>query len=380
LSPESNAEVEALRARVRELEALCEGIAPPGMPPLPVLLQNAPDSITVMDRGCLLRYLNRTFAPLTLADVVGTSALDYLEPEYKAPFQQAFERAWQEGEVQYVEAKTRGGFVWETRLVPLGAPGEVYAVMGIGADVTQRRVAEQALQEARKLEAIGRITADLAHNFNNLLLVMLTNLGLCKAAAGAELQPRLVDAENAAQLAADLVRKLMLLARRKTKPKQLAPARLEEIAARTVEMCRAALDGHGQIAITLRVEGELAPVHVDTGEVEQALLNVLLNARDALHSHEAPAIEVVLDMAHMPQVDTGPLKPAVRVRVRDNGPGMSETVRSRVFEPFFTTKDQRGTGLGLATAYAAMIDHDGLILCDSSPGAGTTFTLLFPAG
>ena len=380
-SSEQDVEVKALRARVRELEALSEQQpATAGLPPLHVLLENAPDSITVMDRGCRLLYVNRTFAPRNLSEVLGTSALQYLPEEYRPAFEQAFERAWQSGEVQQVEVPSLAGYVWETRLVPLVRAGEVYAVMGIGADVTQRRVAEEALHQAQKLEAIGRISAELAHNFNNLLLVILTNLGLCKQRASEELKPRLGEAEHAAQRAAELVRRLMEFALHRTKSRDLQPALLEEIAQRTVAMCRTAFDP--RIEIVLDAEGGLPPVLVDSGEIEQVLLNVLLNARDALDSTEVarPRIAVTLDRAQMPETSRArPARPAVRLRVRDNGPGMSEAVRNRVFEPFFTTKeDSRGTGLGLAAVYGTMLDHGGVILCDSQPEAGATFTLLFP--
>lgn len=379
MSSEQSAELEALRARVRELEALCEWVQQPGEPPLQVLLANVPDSITVLDRDCRLRYVNRVPAPSTVADALGRSALDFLPEDQRAPFRQAFDRALETGQVQHVEVQTLRGSWYESRFVPLEHGGELYAVMGIGADVTQRRLAEEARRQAQKLEAIGRVTADLAHNFNNLLLVMMTNIGLCKSRASSDLRPRLEDAEHAAERAAELVRSLMVLARKKSH-RQLAPARIEDIARRTVSLCRSTFDQ--RIAIDLDVEPGLPQVQVDATDVEQVLLNLLFNARDALEAQPTaePRITVVLDRSQMPSTPPAPYRAALRLRVQDNGPGMSENVRSRVFEPFFTTKQSRGTGLGLATAYGTMVDHDGVILCESRPGAGATFTLLFPVG
>ena len=133
------------------------------------------------------------------------------------------------------------------------------------------------------------------------------------------------------------------------------------------------------IAVDVTVAGEVVPVWADAGRIEHVVLNVLLNARDALVGQvdPAPHIEVLIDS--VPQLAGTEIAPrtAARIRIRDNGPGVPEELRGRVFEPFFTTKTS-GTGLGLATAYRSMIDHGGAITCDSQSGAGAAFTLMFP--
>jgi two-component system cell cycle sensor histidine kinase/response regulator CckA len=377
---ELTAEVQALQARVRELEGLYQAAPEPGgRPPLQLLLENSPDSITVMDPDGHLLYLNRTINPRTIDEVLGRSAFEFLAKEQQAAFREAFDRALKSGHVQHVEVSTENGMVWETRLVPLMREGKAFAVMGIGADVTSRKLAEQALVESQKLEAVGRLTAGIAHNFNNMLMVVLTNIRLCQARVSDGLRPRLDDAEHAAGRAADMVRELMVFARKKPAKTERAPGSLAEIAARAVSICRTTCDP--EIDLRIEVDGSIAPVRVDASRIEQALVNIILNARDALRAQHAPRPEVriCMDMADIPGSHGRLAQPAVRLRVCDNGPGMSETVRGHIFEPFFTTKDiNQGTGLGLATVYGTMVDHEGLVSCESRPGAGATFTLLFP--
>jgi PAS domain S-box-containing protein len=348
-------------------------------PPVEVLLQHLPDSVTVLDRKLRILYLNWTVAPRTIPGVLGHSALEYMPPEHHAPFTLAVERAFETGTVQYVEVATATGRYWETRLVPLLRDGGVHAVMGIGAEVTRRKQHEEQLRQTQKLEALGQLTAGIAHNFNNMLMVMLTNLALCRAKAPEAALPRLHEVEQAAQRAADMVRDLMGFARNRTATAQLEPVDLVLLVERVVAMSKTTFER--KIDVRMRVEGEIAPVFAHSGRIEQTVFNLMLNARDALTSQPSilPRIELVLDMDQLSGAAPQAL-PAVRLRIRDNGPGMTSEVRSRIFEPFFTTKEgKHGTGLGLAMAYGTMNEHGGSITCESAPGAGATFTLLLPA-
>jgi PAS domain S-box-containing protein len=378
--PESTAELHVLRARVRELEALCNVLAEgSGQPSLKMLLEHSPDIVTLMDRGHRMLYLNRTIAPERVGDVLQRSALDYMPAEQREPFAQAFERAFISGEVQRLEVDSARGYVWETRLVPVKRGGEVVAIMGIGADITARRRLEEQMRQTHKLEALGRVTAGIAHNFNNMLTVILTNLSLLRIGAPEPVAARLSEVEHAAQRAADMLRELMVFARHRRHERTRETTDLAQVAARAVAMCRSSLDP--RIALSLEPATGLPRVPADAGSVEQALLNVLWNARDALCDRvdPAPRIRVLLEHAELPGETPAEQRPAVRIRVIDNGPGMSEVMLGRVFEPFFTTKrSEHGTGLGLATAYGTMIDHGGTITCESRPGAGASFSLLFP--
>jgi CheY-like chemotaxis protein len=148
---------------------------------------------------------------------------------------------------------------------------------------------------------------------------------------------------------------------------------------RTVSICRATFDRGVELPVF--EDPDVPSVLGEGGQIEQIFLNVFLNARDAFdsaHSSER-VIRTHIDVVERARAGTAPL-PCVRVRISDTGPGMSDAVRSRVFEPFFTTKDVgRGSGLGLATAYAIATDHGGMLSCESVVGEGTTFTLTIPA-
>lgn len=254
--------------------------------------------------------------------------------------------------------------------VTLDDEGRAVGLRGGLFDVTERRKLEDEVIQRQKMEAIGRLTAGIAHNFNNLLAVILPNVDLARISSGPALQQRLDDIEHATERAAEMVRDLMLFARR---GKGTAVRRSEDLVAMAKRTAAIARSTFGPaIAIELVEKGELPRVHVHAGQMEQVLLNICLNARDALEGAKVEAPRITIELSH-PKPET------VRIRIVDNGPGMDEETRSRVFEPFFTTKTgQRGTGLGLATAYAIVKEHGGSIRCESAPGAGAAFELDLP--
>jgi PAS domain S-box-containing protein len=247
--------------------------------------------------------------------------------------------------------------------------------LGSVIDVTERRQREEQVRQAQKLEAVGQLTAGVAHNFNNLLMAMLANMELAVRAAPSELAPMLRDAEHAALRAADLVRQLMTFAGRN----RVTAHRVESIGAlveRTVAFCRTTVDR--RIAIDGTYDAT-AFASVDASALEQALVNILINARDALldAAIEGPRITVTVDVvpAGAPEL-AGRGDEHVRIRIGDNGPGMDSGTIPRIFEPFFTTKDVgKGTGLGLATTHTIVREQHGFITCESAPGCGAAFSI-----
>lgn len=256
--------------------------------------------------------------------------------------------------------------------------GSMLGDTAVGAliDVTERREREEQLRQTQKLEAVGQLTAGIAHNFNNMLMGMLPNLELAARTAPAELQPLLRDAEQSAQRAAKLVRQLMTYAGRNVPTAR----RVESIGAlvtRTVAFCQTTFDH--RIVFETRFD-DSALARVDATQFEHALLNALINARDALANTDAPRLTVAVDVVAAGARELGE-RPGdyVRVQVGDNGVGMDPATLGRIFEPFFTTKPVgKGTGLGLATTRAIVLEHGGFLACDSSPGRGATFSLYFP--
>lgn len=263
------------------------------------------------------------------------------------------------GEVRYVFC--RGSAL-------CGDDGRVVALRGGIFDITERRQLEEQLRHAQKMDAIGQLTAGIAHNFNNLLSIVLPNVELCRMRAPREIHRHLDDIEHAAERAADMVRQLMRFARHELGAHKCA-VDLTTLAQRTVSICRSTFDR--RIRIELESEPGLPPVLARPGDIAQVLLNICINARDALEEGRVEEPSIVLRLERGEAV--------VRLQVTDNGPGMPEEQRARLFEPFFTTKQiGKGTGLGLASAYGIVVDHRGTIACASAPGVGTSFTIELP--
>lgn len=247
--------------------------------------------------------------------------------------------------------------------------GGVVGFRGGVFDITTRKRLEEQLYQAQKMEAIGLLTAGIAHNFNNLLTVILPNVVLSRMDAKGEDAERLADVEYAARRAGELVRELMLVTRPNTGARK-SQLDLVGICEHAVEMSKASLTS--RIQVELRAPDTQQLVFGNATQLEQVLLNLCLNSRDAFEAGRtaSPRITISLEASRSDYV---------RVRVRDNGPGMDEATRGRVFEPFFTTKASgRGTGLGLASAYAIVADHGGLIRCESACGEGTSFEIELP--
>jgi CheY-like chemotaxis protein len=234
------------------------------------------------------------------------------------------------------------------------------------------------MRAAQKLETVGQLTAGIAHNFNNMLMGLIPNLELAAKRAPEDLAPLLRDAERSAQRAADVVRQLMTYAgSNRGVARRVEP--LGELASRTALFSRTTFGP--RICIEVQVHGDPA-ASVDASQIEQAVLNLLINARDAL-SHPsvvAPTIAVTVGAVAegAPELE-GRKGDWVYVRVDDNGVGMTHATLQRMYDPFFTTKEAgKGTGLGLATTHGIVRDHGGFIACRSEPGGGTSFSLYLP--
>jgi PAS domain S-box-containing protein len=248
-------------------------------------------------------------------------------------------------------------------------------LMGGCLDITEQKSVAAQLQRAQRVETLGQLTAGLAHNFNNLLGAIIPNLELALEQASSEQTEPLAAAIAASLQARDLIKRLMALTVRRGNgsPNSCDP---RDVVERTVAICQATFPR--EIQLTFTVEPGVGPVAMETSDLDQVVLNLLFNARDALEhtrGHDR-LIEVKLDRVSGP----GGAR-QVRLRVRDTGAGMSAAVQARMFEPFFSTKSaHRGSGLGLADALSRVRAAGGKLECLSAEGAGTTFTLLLPEG
>jgi PAS domain S-box-containing protein len=278
-----------------------------------------------------------------------------------------------------------GGRWFRVTVGPL--PAEAVAPGGrvfLLAEVTARKALEDQLRQAQKMEAVGRLAGGIAHDFNNLLTGVLGNLELAQRElpAGHPAIEPVRTAEQAAWRAAGVTGQLLGFSRQaplQPRALDLGPYVRETVTllARTVR---------GAVQIQTRVAGNLWPVLADPTQVGQVLMNLVLNARDAMpHGGwvivEADNVSVDAEQARKAAAGNGRTLSYqfVRLRVSDTGCGMSEEVRARVFDPFFTTKGPgEGTGLGLAVVHGIAAQHGGWVECDSRPGQGACFAVFLP--
>ncbi len=336
----------------------------------------------VFDDGlCRIYGVTRETAPTNLEEF-----MSYVHPDDRFALASTLEAARARGVYEDLEFRivradgairqvlAKGALVLDETGVPIASYGGVF-------DVTDRRRLEEQLRQVQKMEAIGQLTAGIAHNFNNVLGVILPNVELARREAPPGIAARLDDVAHAAERGAELVRQLMIFARREVGARK-EPIDLSESARRTADICRTTFDR--RIEIALAIEPGVPRAIANSGQIEQVLLNICLNARDAFDLGRSAASAAAHDPgAARPRIEIRLARSetnAVRLRISDNGSGMDEATRSRVFEPFFTTKGEgRGTGLGLATAYAIVSGHRGRITCESRVGEGTVFEIELPS-
>jgi PAS domain S-box-containing protein len=259
-------------------------------------------------------------------------------------------------------------FPVEVRIRAFEARGQKFH-LALVRDTTARRELEDQLRHAQKMEAIGRLAGGVAHDFNNLLTVIngYTDVLLHQLPEGVPEHADLEMIREAGERAAALTAQLLAFGRRTIiAPKAL---NLNVLVERLAKMCQRIIGEH--IALATELEPDLASVMADAGQIEQVVMNLVVNARDAMPRGGKLSITTATTKT--------PHGHHVRLTVTDTGDGMTDEIRARVFEPFFTTKPQgQGSGLGLATAYGIVEQANGQIRVDSTPGKGSSFSVLLP--
>jgi signal transduction histidine kinase/ActR/RegA family two-component response regulator/HAMP domain-containing protein len=248
-------------------------------------------------------------------------------------------------------------------------------------DITDRLNLQAQLRQSQKMESVGQLAAGVAHDFNNMLTIIQGHAGLLLAKASSS--PEVLDSAQAvyfaAERAAGLTRQLLMFSRKNVM--QLQVLDLRSVVAHLASMLRRLLGE--TIKLQFTPPSELPPVQGDAGMIDQVVMNLAVNARDAMPSGGTLTVSISRVQVEEPFVDTHPEARAgsfVCLQVTDTGCGMDRATLARIFEPFFTTKEVgKGTGLGLATVYGIVKQHQGWIQVHSEPGQGTTFSLFFPA-
>lgn len=343
------------------------------------------DMLCVVTPDGLLKRINPAFAEMLgyeVTDLRGKRFLDFVHPEDQANAREmvAAVRGGSSADMFENRCRRRDGTyrVLSWRVITDPLTGDLYAV---ARDITHQRATEAQLLHAQKMEAVGQLAGGIAHDFNNLMQAVLGNveLALLRGAPSPETQEYLQEIASAGQRAADLTMQLLAFSRRQA----LHPALIDlnDLLEGLMKLLRRLLPE--SIAIDLRARRPLPTVSVDRTQLEQVIVNLCVNARDAMEGGGTLFIatdDVQLDeriCGSSPWVKPGRF---VRLSVRDTGLGMTAEVRERIFDPFFTTKsNQRGTGLGLAIAYGIVQQHGGLVHVTSEVGQGTTFLVYLPA-
>jgi two-component system cell cycle sensor histidine kinase/response regulator CckA len=259
------------------------------------------------------------------------------------------------------------------------ADGKLAGVISFACDVTEQRRLAEHLRQTQKLESIGRLAGGIAHDFNNLMTIVLGYADALECGDGPEgsAPGYIVEIKRAAERAALLTRQLLAFSRQQMlRPKVLDP---NWVIANMDRMLRRVIGE--DIELHTRLSPDAGHVRVDPGQMEQVLLNIVLNARDAMPkggslSIETANVELTEDLLrHQPDARPGKY---VLVSVSDTGCGMDRETLARAFEPFFTTKGSAGTGLGLATVHGIVKQSDGEVWAYSEPDCGTSTNVYLP--
>ena len=345
--------------------------------------------VFMTDREGTITLINPEFTRLygyTEAEVVGKVTPRILksatmQPEEYADFWRTIlEKRVAKGEIIN---KTKDGkrVTVESSANPiLDERGNITGFLAIQRDVTARKQLEEQLRQAQKMEAIGRLAGGVAHDFNNLLTIIAGygQLVLEQLPEKDASRPQVTEVLKAAERATSLTRQLLAFGRRQV----LAPRVLDlnDVIADTEKMLRRLLAE--DIELVAIPGPDLGHVKADPGQIEQVILNLAVNARDAMPQGGRLTIEtsnVVLDEAYADQHVSVQPGPYVMLAVSDTGHGMDPETQAHLFEPFFTTKEKgKGTGLGLATVYGIVKQSGGYIWVYSEPGQGTTFKIYLP--
>lgn len=351
-------------------------------------LESAVNGIMIVDRQGLITWANRAFGRLTGYDpdeMVGQSPRLLKSGRHDRAF---YEQMWAtilRGEMwrgELVNRRKDGGlYLEEMTITPvLDARGEATHFVGIKQDITERHNLQQQLYQAQKMEGIGRLAGGIAHDFNNLLQAItgFCTLLLQQMSPDSPFRPDVLEIEKAAKRAAALTRQLLAFSRRQMMETRVV--NLNGLVENLQKMLQRLLGEDVQLVTDLAPD--LDEVRVDPGQIEQVLVNLAINARDAMPQGGRLTISTYSlvflkeDTLLVPEARHGRF---VCLALSDTGVGMSREVMDHIFEPFYSTKGAgKGTGLGLSVVYGIIRQHDGMVHVYSQEGEGTTFRIYLP--
>jgi PAS domain S-box-containing protein len=353
------------------------------------LFDNASDLVCATDPDGRFRYVNRAWhraIGLSDAELSRRGFLDLVHPDSRQRYQDVVARALAGETLTHVELVLVTGrdvpITVEGNLSCTFQGGQPLLLRGIYRDVTERKRVEEQLRRAERMQAAGRLAGGMAHEVNNMMTGVI-GFSEFVLRSFAENDPRRAEVQEiirAGTRASDVTRQLLAF----TRQQLLHPEALDvnDVVSGIEKMLRRSLgEAH---TLELRLSPEVGEIRADRGQLEQVLINLILNARDAMLVHGRVTVatgKAALDQAYaQAHGNVGiPAGGYVFLSVTDTGTGMDRAVQARIFEPFFTTKPVgQGTGLGLSTVYGIVKQSEGFVWCYSEPGHGSTFKIYLP--
>ncbi|MGA2242832.1 MAG: PAS domain-containing protein [Verrucomicrobiota bacterium] len=356
---------------------------------LRTLLDLLPDSVYIKDLDSRFLMANKTLAKRfgrdNPAQLIGLSDKDFFPAERAAILRAEEEKVIagetiNENEETFVLPDGQKRTLVVTKVPFRNSQGQICGLVGTGRDVTERKQLEEELRQSQKMEAFGQLAGGVAHDFNNLLTVILGHIALLQLqeSLNPDQAAGLVEIAKAAERAANLTRQLLTFSRRQLfQPK---PLDLNEVVANTSKMLQRLIGEH--IGLETHFAPGGAPILADGTMMEQILINLAVNSRDAMSKggrliiQTAAVVISEADALANPKARSGAF---IRLKVTDTGCGIGPKEMEHIFEPFFTTKEVgKGTGLGLATVFGIVVQHHGWIEVESKVNAGATFYIYLP--
>jgi two-component system cell cycle sensor histidine kinase/response regulator CckA len=350
-------------------------------------IASAIDAIAMVDPGGTITYVNRSFLNLwgyqSEGEVLGRPAASFWRDTAEA--QGVLDGLLQNGSwVGELMGQRKDGSHFKVQVSAGMVPdeqGRPVAAMAAFMDITERSRLEEQLRQSQKMEALGRLAGGMAHDFNNLLTVVKGFSDILLNSLSKE-DPRRHDVEeirSAAAKGAGMIRQLLAFSRTQILQPRLVD--LNEVVANLARLLQRLIGE--DIEMLTNLQPGLGLVRADPGQIEQALINLVVNAADAMAGGGRLAIETAAaageELRRLPEWTEGKEGQAVVLRVRDSGCGMDEGTQARIFDPFYTTKEpDKGTGLGLSTVYGIVRQSGGTIGVQSAPGCGSTFSIYLP--
>jgi PAS domain S-box-containing protein len=355
------------------------------------LVSTLPDYVSLLDNESRYLFLNHFAEGFVEADVIGRSAFDFVPEESREILEQKMAECRNARKIQRFELTAFGANstvrVYDWYLVPILDDNKANGFMVVTRDITERKQAEEEkvklreqLLQAQKMESVGRLAGGVAHDFNNMLGVILghTEMALEQVDPTLLLHDDLEAVHRAAERSASLTHQLLAFARRQT-----AAPKLLDLNQRVQGMLTMLARMIGEdVQLVCSPKAHLWPVKIDPSQLDQILTNLCVNARDAIAEVGTITIETgntTIDEAYCADHSGAVPGEYVLLAVQDDGRGMGKETQSHLFEPFFTTKEVgKGTGLGLATVFGIVKQNDGFITVESELDNGSTFSIYLP--